>query len=317
MQRAGLPFDAVASGQLLGKAPWMAAANSYHLWRGYRQSVALLRRWRPTVCLITGGFASVPVALAARRLNVSVLIYLPDLRPGLAIRFLQRWATKVAVSLPEAASYFGAKAVVTGYPVREDFSHWQRAEARAALGLAAEKPVLLVFGGSRGARSINRALVTALPNILPLAQVLHVSGPLDSAWVTRMAENLPSALRQDYHHYAYLYDEMAAALHAADLAVSRAGASVLGELPVAGLPTVLVPYPYAGQHQRLNAEYLQRAGGAVIVPDAQLQRDLWPTLHALLEDDQRRQKMRTVLHDMARWDAAERLAALVVESSGE
>jgi len=316
VRRAGLSFAAVAAGPLLGKAPWTMAANSWQLWRGYRQALSLLRKWRPTRCLVTGGFASVPVALAARRLDVPLLVYLPDLRPGLAIRFMRRWAEKVAVSLPEAAAYFGAKAVVTGYPVRSDFGRWRQAEALKTLGLSTEKPVLLVFGGSRGARSINRALVSILPDVLSLAQVLHVSGSLDSGWVADEALKLPVPLRRDYHHFAYLYDEMPAALHAADLAVSRAGASVLGELPMAELPAVLVPYPYAGQHQRLNAEYLRQAGGAVIVPDAQLERDLWPTLRTLLEDSQRRQQMQAALHKMARPDAAERLANLVMELGG-
>jgi UDP-N-acetylglucosamine--N-acetylmuramyl-(pentapeptide) pyrophosphoryl-undecaprenol N-acetylglucosamine transferase len=176
------------------------------------------------------------------------MVYLPDIEPGLAVRVIARLAARVAVTVEDSRSYFPAhKVVVTGYPVRAEFHNLDRAEARASLGLASGDPVLLVMGGSRGARSINRALSGVLEQMLKLAQVVHVSklaqvvhvsGELDWPWVSERREALPMALKARYHAFPYLHEKMGSVLAAADLAVCRAGASTLGELPFFGLPAV-------------------------------------------------------------------------------
>ena len=168
----------------------------------------------------------------------------------------------MGVTFPEVVRWFPDKAVVTGYPVRQEILALagQRPLARQQLGLLADSPVLLVFGGSRGARSINQALAAALPALLPHCQVLHISGALDWPAVEAQAASLPDELRPRYHAYPYLHDEMPLALAAADLVVARAGASTLGEFPALGLPSILAPYPYSGQHQDVNASYLAERG---------------------------------------------------------
>jgi UDP-N-acetylglucosamine--N-acetylmuramyl-(pentapeptide) pyrophosphoryl-undecaprenol N-acetylglucosamine transferase len=129
-----------------------------------------------------------------------------------------------------------------------------------ALHLDPALPVLLVFGGSKGARSINRALLEALPGLLPEMQVLHISGNLDwpevEAARSALSTGEAAAWAERYHAFPYLHDEMGAALAAADLVVARAGASTLGEFPALGLPAILVPYPHAWRYQKVNADYL-------------------------------------------------------------
>ena len=163
-----------------------------------------------------------------------------------------------------------------------------------ALNLDADLPLLLVFGGSRGAHSINQALLTALPQLLPICQVVHISGQLDwpaigDAGMQIGAEIAASAGRSDvrYHPYPYLHDEMVQALAAADLVIARAGASVLGEFPAVGLPSILAPYPYAGQHQDANAAYLADRGAALVVPDGELANRLAPTVLGLFTEPER------------------------------
>ncbi len=290
-RRAGLPFAGVAGGQVRGQAPWQLARNLAHIGRGYGQALRLVRAFRPDVCLITGGWVTVPVALAVRTLGVPMLIYLPDVTPGLAIRTLRHLAARVAVTVPEAAAPFGARAVVTGYPVRRAVLTADRETARRRLGLPLDERVLLVFGGSWGARSINRALVAGLEDLLPLAHVVHITGHLDIEWVQAARAALAPAWQARYHVFAYLHDEMPLALAAADLVVSRAGASVLGEFPARGLPAVLVPYPHAGRHQEHNARYLVAQGAAVMVADEDLGQRLVPVVRALLEDEGRRRRM--------------------------
>ena len=284
--RAGVPFQAIESGQVRGMAPWTAARNLLKAGRGVRQTARLLAQFRPDVVFVTGGFVAGPVVLAAWRARQPVFIYLPDMAPGLAIRRLSRFASRVGVTFPEVARWFPGKAVVTGYPVRQEILALagQRGPARAQMGLLADLPVLLVFGGSRGARSINRALAAALPALLPHCQVVHISGTLDWPEVEAQAQALPAELRPRYQAFPYLHDQMALALAAADLVVARAGASTLGEFPALGLPSILVPYPYSGQHQEINADYLAQRGAAIKLPDSHLSAQLAPTVLRLLQN---------------------------------
>ena len=291
-------------------APWVALRSLMKMARGVRQASRLVAEFRPDVAFVTGGFVAAPVVWASWRAGVPVFIYLPDMAPGLAIRNMSRFARRVAVSFPEVAAFFPGKAVVTGYPVRPEIQMAAAAPqaARRKLGLAGDLPVLLAFGGSRGARSINRALTASLPELLPHCQVLHVSGTLDWPAVEKQVRELPEALRHRYHPYPYLHDEMALALAAADLVVARAGASTLGEFPAAGLPSILVPYPYSGQHQELNADCLVQHGAALKVADADLPACLVPTVLGLLNDPTRLAAMGTAARAMARPQAAERIA---------
>jgi UDP-N-acetylglucosamine--N-acetylmuramyl-(pentapeptide) pyrophosphoryl-undecaprenol N-acetylglucosamine transferase len=293
--------------------------------RGARQARALVRATRPHVCLVTGGYVCGPVALACWLQKVPVLVYLPDMTPGWAIRSLSRIATRVAVSFPDAAHHFGGepprgKAVVTGYPVRAELvdAAQSRSQARRQLaavleaGLEDDDPLVLVQGGSQGARSINRATWAALADWLPHAHVLHVIGTRD--WEQCADERraclqqLPPALADRYHPVAYLHDEMVLALAAADLCVARAGASTLGEFPVARLPSILVPLPFAGSNQQANAQVLTARNCALVVEDAALSQQLSPTLLALLRDEPQRRRMETALAALAKPDAAQAIA---------
>ena len=266
------------------------------------------RRERPAALFATGGYASVPVALAAWALRVPILVYLPDIEPGLAVRFIARLAARVAVTVEDSRVYFPArKVVVTGYPVRPEFHEVDRDEARSALGLSVDEPALLVMGGSRGARSINRALGEVLEQVLELAQVVHVSGTLDWSWVAERRAALPLAAQDRYRAFPYLH-EVGLALAAADLAVCRAGASTLGELPFFGLPAVLVPYPHAWRYQRVNADWLVGRGAAVRLEDGRMAEELLPLLRRLLDDGVNLRGMADQMRALARPDAAARLA---------
>jgi UDP-N-acetylglucosamine--N-acetylmuramyl-(pentapeptide) pyrophosphoryl-undecaprenol N-acetylglucosamine transferase len=306
--RANVHFVGIPAGGVHGLAPQRAVQNVFKLLRGWRAAYALGLRERPAALFATGGYASVPVALAAWMLRVPILVYLPDVEPGLAVRFIARLASKVAVTVEASRAYLpDRKVVVTGYPVRGAFQDVDRLEAREALGLTADAPVLLVMGGSRGARSINRAVCENLEQIVGMAQVIHLTGELDWPWVSEQRDRLPEKLRARHAAFPYLH-EMGQALASADLALCRAGASTLGELPFFGLPAVLVPYPHAWRYQRVNAKWLTERGAAVTVRDERLRDTLLSTLEQLLMDRRRLVQMEDRARALSRPDAAARLA---------
>jgi UDP-N-acetylglucosamine--N-acetylmuramyl-(pentapeptide) pyrophosphoryl-undecaprenol N-acetylglucosamine transferase len=284
--------------------------------RGFFEAQRIIGRFRPDALFLTGGYVSVPVALVTRLRRLPILVYLPDVEPGLAIKFLSRIATRVAVNVEASRRYLPpAKVVVSGYPLRRAFHQIEPPlgqTARAHFGIALEDKVLLVFGGSRGARTINRALAAILEPVLSMAQVIHISGRLDAEECRMRREALPAAARARYHLFDYLH-EMELALAAADLVVARAGAGTLGEFPFFGLPAILVPYPYAWRYQKVNADYLAERGAAIRLNDGDLRERLWPTVQALFRDEMRLRQMSEAARALARPDAATRLANLLTE----
>jgi UDP-N-acetylglucosamine--N-acetylmuramyl-(pentapeptide) pyrophosphoryl-undecaprenol N-acetylglucosamine transferase len=201
--------------------------------------------------------------------------------------------------------------VVTGYPLRPGLDHWTMTEARSFFALQEELPVLLVFGGSKGARSINQALAGALPELLQDMQVIHITGKLDWQMIEQVRAGLPTEQLNRYRPYPYLYDEIGAAMQLADLALTRAGASILGELPLFGLPAILVPYPYAWRYQRVNASYLVKRGAAEHIEDAQLAEQIIPKVRELMADHAKREKMSQIMHSLAKPEAAASITSLL------
>ena len=310
VRRAGVTFRAIPAAGMHGVG-WRAwPRNLARLTRGYFAARRIVASFRPQALFFTGGYVAVPMGLAGRR--VPTLLYVPDIEPGLALKTLSRFAQKVAVTVEDSRQFFPGKSVeVTGYPVRREIAAWvgRRDEARERLGLRTDEPVVLIFGGSKGARSINQALAGHLEAVLDLAQVVHISGHLDWPTVQARRQALPLPLQKRYRASAFLYDDdMGAALAAADLVVSRAGASVLGEFPLFGLPAVLVPYPYAWRYQQVNAQWLARRGAAHVVADADLPSQLLPVVRRLLHNAPAREAMREAMRRLARPDAAQRIA---------
>jgi UDP-N-acetylglucosamine--N-acetylmuramyl-(pentapeptide) pyrophosphoryl-undecaprenol N-acetylglucosamine transferase len=199
--------------------------------------------------------------------------------------------------------------------VRQEFWEADRTGGRERLRLDPEEKVLFVIGASQGAHSINQAIAGDLQALLELCEVVHVSGQADEPWLSEIRDALPKKLRKRYRLFGYLHEETPWAMAAADLAVCRSGASTLGELPAVGVPAVLVPYPYAGGHQRINALYLERNGAAVVVDDDDLD-GMLPLVGALLYDEKRLRAMRDASRRLARPDAANRIAGILLELAG-
>ena len=258
---------------------------------------AILRRRKPHVVLGGGGYVAGPMVAAARALRIPAALTEADAHLGLANRLAAPFARRVflAYAIPGREP---PKYTVTGRPVPRAHRGVTRADGRERFGLPADRPVIAFFGALAGARSLNDFAVDAYGSSGPA--VLHVSGKRD---YDRLR---PRVHRDDYVLVAST-DEFGAALAAPDLAVSRAGGTVW-ELAAAGTPSLLVPYPHAtGDHQTLNGRHFERGGGAVVVPEAEL--DRVPALvDELLAEPGRLGAMRESMLALARPDAADEIA---------
>lgn len=313
VQRAGIPFTAIPAGGLHGVGVVRMARNTLKLAAGTLKAWRLVGQREPRAMLTTGGFVSAPVAVACWLRRVPILLYLPDIEPGLAVKFVAKFAAKIGVTTEDALKYFPArKALVTGYPTRSDFAQADRAAAVRRFELAADRKTLLVFGGSKGARSINRAINAVIEQLLMKYQVIHISGSTDAAEVLARHAMLPDAAKRHYHVFEYVHD-MGLAFAAADLVVSRAGASILGEYPLFGLPSILIPYPHAWRYQKVNADYLATRSAAVRLDDETLNETLLPTIERLMSDEAQLRAMGAAARSLARPDPAMKLANILQE----
>ena len=309
--RSGVPFTAIPTAGVHGVGLRALPGNLWRLARGTFAARRILKDFKPDVLLFTGGYVAAPLALAGRK--IPSLVFCPDIEPGLALKFLARFADTISISTPASQAYFptGKQVVTTGYPIRPELTGWTRPSAQTHFCLDSGMPVLLVTGGSKGAQTINRAVLACLPDLLKQTQVLHISGSTDWPAVQAAQSQLPAGLAGRYHPYEFLHEDMGAALAAADLAISRSGASTLAEYPLFGLPAILVPYPYAWRYQKVNASYLQDHGAAILLPDEDMPARLLPTFQELMANPARLHAMSQAMRLLARPNAAMEIADLL------
>lgn len=316
VKREGISYRSIPAAGVHGVGLHALPGNIAKLARGVFESRRILREFKPHVLFFTGGYVAAPMAFAGR--SVPTVLYVPDIEPGLALKFLARFADVVTMTAADSNKYFprSQRLAVSGYPLRVDLSNWSREKGMKHLGLYPGLPVLLVTGGSKGAHSLNMTVMKHLNELLEIAQVIHLTGPLDWQVVEKSMKGLAPQLKPRYHAMPYSH-EMGAALAAADLVVSRAGASTLGEYPFFGLPAVLVPYPHAWRYQKVNADYLTAQNAAVIVQDALLEDKLLPVIKDILMNENKREAMRAAMKHLSHPNAADVIASQLVELAGE
>jgi UDP-N-acetylglucosamine--N-acetylmuramyl-(pentapeptide) pyrophosphoryl-undecaprenol N-acetylglucosamine transferase len=268
----------------------------------------LLRETGADVVIGGGGYVAGPVGLAARSLRLPLVLTEADSHLGIANRLLAPLASRVFLAFP-LAGRDGSRYAVVGRPIPAATLGADRAAARERFGIADDERCLLVFGGSLGARTVNDAALAAFGAAAPCA-VLHACGTRDHADLARRLEQLGSPAHYRLHAYV---EPFADALAAADLTVARSGGSVF-EVAAAGLPSILVPYPYAAaDHQTLNARHMADAGAAAVVLDSELDGPrLAREVGALLADPSRLAAMSRAARAVARPDAAQTIAREVL-----
>ena len=268
-------YHAVKSGKLRRYHDWKNFTDPFRVIAGAFQSAHLMRKLKPDVCFSKGGFVSVPVVVGAWLNRVPTLCHESDLTPGLANKICAKFARKIATTFPECAQALGKKGVFTGTPLRPELFRGDRQKGLALARFTADKPVLLMMGGSLGAQSVNKALREALPALLPRMQVLHLCGK----------GNLDESLNglQGYYQAEFMSEELPDVMAAADLILSRAGSNALCEFQALGKPMLLVPYPKGASRgdQILNAASYEKRGLARVLPQEKMTGE---TLTAALMD---------------------------------
>ncbi|MSQ43147.1 MAG: UDP-N-acetylglucosamine--N-acetylmuramyl-(pentapeptide) pyrophosphoryl-undecaprenol N-acetylglucosamine transferase [Chloroflexi bacterium] len=322
---AGVAHQSLSMSQLRGVSAPRLALGGVRLLRAVTQASRAMGAFRPDACLVTGGYVSAPVVIAARLRRTPIVVFLPDVVPGMAIKTLAPLAERIAVAFPNTRDHWKhPRLVVTGYPVRPDFHNASRQRGREAFKIATGRNVVMVMGGSSGARSINFAIADVLEPLLHHSDVIHLCGEPDEPRLRSIRSGLGEQLRTRYHLFKYLHRGIADALAASDIVVCRAGASTLAELPMIGVPSILVPGSFAGGHQVHNATVLTEHGAAITIADDALigsspsdPSALWPTIQSLLQDPSRLQSMRAASQRLARPEAADNIVSLLRSVAGK
>ncbi|UCC80339.1 MAG: undecaprenyldiphospho-muramoylpentapeptide beta-N-acetylglucosaminyltransferase [Candidatus Zixiibacteriota bacterium] len=283
---------------------------------GYRQAKNIINDTSPVAVVGTGGYISAPVVKAAYRKGIPIFLQEQNSLPGLASRTLSRYALVIFTAYESAAKYLNrAKCVMIGNPVRTDITSGDRIRSLQIFDLDSQMNTLLVLGGSSGARAINLAVLNFIKgDRLPDDwQILWQTGENDYQFIR-------SSVSPDENRIKILafIDDMPAAYSASDLVISRAGAMALSEITAVGLPSVLIPFPYAtGDHQTLNAKALEESGAAVIIPEKEMNKKLEDIVRDLFNNASKRRSMSENARHLGKPGAAKAIAKTILEKIDE
>lgn len=292
------------------RRPWRNFGVVIKLLKSMRMAGKVLKRFRPDIAVGVGGYASGPMLKAAQKKGIPTLIQEQNSYAGVTNKLLARKAKAICVAYEGMERFFPADAIVmTGNPVRREIAEASvsRDAAKRSLGFDPQRKLVLVVGGSLGARTVNESIAAALNSIRDAgAQVMWQTGKLYADECLAIARNY-----KDVKASAFISD-MATAYRAADIIVARAGASTISELQILGAPAILVPSPnVAEDHQRKNALALADRDAAVMVLDAEAPKKLGPEIISLLADDSRRVRLAENVAGMALRDSDERIVDMI------
>lgn len=283
--------------------------------KGLKQAAETIREFTPQVVVGTGGYVSAPVVRVAHKMRIPIFMQEQNSLPGLATRTLSQMAESIFIAYQGATKYLPAeKCRLVGNPVRPDLLNSNREAALKEFSLDSSKKTMLILGGSSGARGINNAIIEIirLGQIPDNWQLLWQIGQKD---FSEVAAAIPDKFRGKYLPFIH---NMPAAYAAADLIVSRAGAMALAEIAVWGLPAILIPYPHAtGDHQTINAREFADSGAAIVIPEGAINDRLAKTLSGLMKDTERRNVMARAAKMLAKPNAANDIAKVILEKINE
>ncbi|MBS2968879.1 undecaprenyldiphospho-muramoylpentapeptide beta-N-acetylglucosaminyltransferase [Metabacillus sp. KIGAM252] len=316
VERENIPFKSIEITGFKRKISMDNVKTVMRFLKGVQTSKRYLKEFKPDVVIGTGGYVCGPVVYAAAKMKIPAVIHEQNSLPGLTNKFLSRYADKVAICFEEARSYFPAdKAVMTGNPRASEVAGVNGEKSKLSAGLKPGKKSVLVFGGSRGARPINKAILEVLPELEKRDyQLLYVTGEVHFKQVAEEAKALGSPANVIIKPFIHNMPEV---LAGTDLIVGRAGATSIAEITALGLPSILIPSPYVtANHQEVNARSLSDKGAAVLMLEKDLNgKALLREMDKIMNDESILIAMRTASSEIGMPDAASRLAEVLEEVS--
>lgn len=311
--KEGIPFESI---EITGFKRKLSVDNLKTILRflqGVRESKRIIRRFKPDIVIGTGGYVCGPVVFAAARLHIPTLIHEQNVVPGLTNKFLSRYATKVAVSFSDSKAYFKRKGVhITGNPRASEVLKGNGHLGRKTLSLPQDKKVVLIVGGSRGAKAINQAFLDMLDRLGELADChfVYVTGSVHYEEISQTLSQVKDLKQVTIKPFIY---NMPDVLAATDLIINRAGASFLAEITALGLPAILIPSPYVtNNHQEKNARWLESHGAARVILEGELSGErLFHEIKDLVTQPKLLEKMKQKSKSLGVPDAGERIYQLI------
>lgn len=272
IEEYNIPYYGIASGKLRRYLDVKNLTDPFKVIKGYREALDILKRLKPDILFSKGGFVTVPVVLAAKKLRIPVIIHESDITPGLANKIAMPAAKKICANFPETMNHLPAeKAVLTGTPIRQELFSGNKIRGLDFCGFTANKPVLMVIGGSTGSKLINDVVRGLLPTLLRDYQVIHLCGK----------GNIDSRLSDTngYAQFEYIKEELSDLFAASDIVISRAGANAICEILALRIPNILIPLGLNASRgdQILNAESFENQGYSYVLKEEDL------TVSSLLE----------------------------------
>lgn len=322
VEAAGIEFKGIHAGKLRRYLSWENFLDIFRFWLGIWEAGRIIKKFRPQVVFAKGGYVSLPVVLAAKRLEIPVVLHESDSHLGLANKIALKSATKLAVSWPiqnywqnePKLGKYADKFVYTGLPMAPEFINW-KAGKLFENGL----PIILITGGSQGAHAINEMVWEILPQLLRRFNVAHQAGKLDIGEAERRKADLAPEIRDNYLPFEFDRNIFSSALHLADLVISRSGSFVF-ELAVLEKPAILIPLPSsANDHQMKNAQWMANNGAAVTLSEELGSAKLLEIVDDLMVDSGKRLAMSDTIKTLGEQSrtAAETIAKLIIDAAKE
>lgn len=280
IQELGIPYYGISSGKLRRYFDWKNFSDPFKVLKGYAQSRSLLKKLKPDVVFSKGGFVTVPVVVAAKGRKIPAIIHESDMTPGLANKLAIPSATKVCCNFPETVKHLPSeKAVLTGTPIRQELLCGDKEAARKFCGFTADKPVIMIIGGSLGAAAINDSIRKILPELLKKFQIVHLCGK------GKTDETLNNT--EGYVQFEYIKKELADLFAMADIIISRAGANAICEILALQKPNLLIPLSAKASRgdQILNARSFEKQGYSMVMEEEEVTEEtLLQAILTLYED---------------------------------
>lgn len=314
VEAVGIPFFAIAAGKWRRYLSLRNIIDPLFVCVGFIQSYVHIARFRPDAVLTAGGFVAVPVAIAARLLNVPVFAHQQDIEIGLANKIMARFATVITVTFKPSLEQFDVKKTYRiGNPVRARFSSADADRGASFTGLSREVPTIVVLGGGQGAVALNQLVLESLGSLTQHAQIVHLTGAgkeITTLIPDYYDRETQRRISNRYRSFPFLTDELPHVLALADIVITRAGASTLSEISYLKKPAVIIPIPES--HQENNAAYFAKEGAAIVLNQSELTAAQFTrVLTQLIENPADRQRLSRGIGALSVVDAAERYGDLV------